>query len=128
MMMRAWIQLVIAIGVEIVGTSLLKLSAGFKHPLVGILGMLLYGLAIFSFSLALRKIPLSIGYAIWAGVGTAVTGLIGIWAFGEVLTGLKTLGFMAIIMGVVLLNKPLKAPQTAPTTSRTARWRARYNR
>ncbi|MCS8602359.1 DMT family transporter [Lactiplantibacillus pentosus] len=127
-MMRAWIQLVIAIGVEIVGTSLLKLSAGFKHPLVGILGMLLYGLAIFSFSLSLRKIPLSIGYAIWAGVGTAVTGLIGIWAFGEVLTGLKTLGFMAIIMGVVLLNKPLKAPQTAPTTSRTARWRARYNR
>ena len=127
-MMRAWIQLVIAIGVEIVGTSLLKLSAGFKHPLVGILGMLLYGLATFSFSLALRKIPLSIGYAIWAGVGTAVTGLIGIWAFGEVLTGLKTLGFMAIIMGVVLLNKPLKAPQTAPTTSRTARWRARYNR
>ena len=127
-MMRAWIQLVIAIGVEIVGTSLLKLSAGFKHPLVGILGMLLYGLAIFSFSLALRKIPLSIGYAIWAGVGTAVTGLIGIWAFGEVLTGLKTLGFMAIIMGVVLSNKPLKAPQTAPTTSRTARWRARYNR
>ncbi|PRO96060.1 MULTISPECIES: DMT family transporter [Lactiplantibacillus] len=127
-MMRAWIQLVIAIGVEIVGTSLLKLSAGFKHPLVGILGMLLYGLAIFSFSLALRKIPLSIGYAIWAGVGTAVTGLIGIWAFGEVLTGLKTLGFMAIIMGVVLLNKPLKAPQTAPTTSRTARWRTRYNR
>ncbi|EIW12704.1 quaternary ammonium compound-resistance protein [Lactiplantibacillus pentosus KCA1] len=126
--MRAWIQLVIAIGVEIVGTSLLKLSAGFKHPLVGILGMLLYGLAIFSFSLALRKIPLSIGYAIWAGVGTAVTGLIGIWAFGEVLTGLKTLGFMAIIMGVVLLNKPLKAPQTDPTTSRTARWRARYNR
>lgn len=127
-MMRAWIQLVIAIGVEIVGTSLLKLSAGFKHPLVGILGMLLYGLAIFSFSLALRKIPLSIGYAIWAGVGTAVTGLIGIWAFGEVLTGLKTLGFMGIIMGVVLLNKPLKAPQAAPTTSRTARWRARYNR
>ncbi|MBQ0837659.1 DMT family transporter [Lactiplantibacillus pentosus] len=127
-MMRAWIQLVIAIGVEIVGTSLLKLSAGFKHPLVGILGMLLYGLAIFSFSLALRKIPLSIGYAIWAGVGTAATGLIGIWAFGEVLTGLKTLGFMAIIMGVVLLNKPIKTPQTDPTTSRTARWRARYNR
>ena len=90
--------------------------------------MLMYGVAIFSFSLALRKIPLSIGYAIWAGVGTAVTGLIGIWAFGEVLTGLKTLGFMAIIMGVVLLNKPLKAPQTAPTTSRTARWRTRYNR
>ena len=38
-MMRAWIQLIIAIGVEIAGTSLLKLSAGFKYPLVGIVGM-----------------------------------------------------------------------------------------
>ena len=127
-MMRAWIQLVIAIGVEIAGTSLLKLSAGFKYPLVGIVGMLLYGLAIFSFSRALRKIPLSVGYAIWAGVGTAATGLIGIWAFGEILTGLKTLGFMAIITGVILLNMPAKATKPATTTPRLARWRTRFNR
>lgn len=127
-MMRAWIQLVIAIGVEIAGTSLLKLSAGFKYPLVGIVGMLLYGLAIFSFSRALSKIPLSVGYAIWAGVGTAVTGLIGIWAFGEILTGLKTLGFMAIITGVILLNMPAKATKPATATPRLARWRTRFNR
>ena len=127
-MMRAWIQLVIAIGVEIAGTSLLKLSAGFKYPLVGIVGMLLYGLAIFSFSRALSKIPLSGGYAIWAGVGTAATGLIGIWAFGEILTGLKTLGFMAIITGVILLNMPAKATKPATATPRLARWRTRFNR
>lgn len=127
-MMRAWIQLIIAIGVEIAGTSLLKLSAGFKYPLVGIVGMLLYGLAIFSFSRALSKIPLSVGYAIWAGVGTAVTGLIGIWAFGEILTGLKTLGFMAIITGVILLNMPAKATKPATATPRLARWRTRFNR
>ncbi|KAB1954095.1 DMT family transporter [Lactiplantibacillus plantarum] len=127
-MMRAWIQLVIAIGVEIAGTSLLKLSAGFKYPLVGIVGMLLYGLAIFSFSRALSKIPLSFGYAIWAGVGTAATGLIGIWAFGEILTGLKTLGFMAIITGVILLNMPAKATKPATATPRLARWRTRFNR
>lgn len=127
-MMRAWIQLVIAIGVEIAGTSLLKLSAGFKYPLVGIVGMLLYGLAIFSFSRALSKIPLSVGYAIWAGVCTAATGLIGIWAFGEILTGLKTLGFMAIITGVILLNMPAKATKPATATPRLARWRTRFNR
>lgn len=127
-MMRAWIQLVIAIGIEIAGTSLLKLSVGFKYPLVGIVGMLLYGLAIFSFSRALSKIPLSVGYAIWAGVGTAATGLIGIWAFGEILTGLKTLGFMAIITGVILLNMPAKATKTATAMPRLARWRTRFNR
>jgi len=124
--MRAWVQLVLAIGVEIVGTSLLKLSAGFKYSLIGLVGMLLYGLAIFSFSRALSKIPLSVGYAIWAGAGTAVTGLIGIWAFGEVLTGIKMVGFLAIIAGVILINIPLKEPAT--TTEPVVRWRPRINR
>lgn len=125
--MRAWVQLIFAIGVEIAGTSLLKLSAGFSHPFIGMAGMLLYGLAIFSFSRALSKIPLSVGYAIWAGVGTAITGLIGIWAFGEILTGLKVIGFVAIIAGVILLNAPLKAP-TSEATVRQPRWRTRINR
>ncbi|ETY73077.1 quaternary ammonium transporter [Lactiplantibacillus fabifermentans T30PCM01] len=124
--MRAWMQLVVAIGVEILGTSLLKLSAGFTHPLIGISGMFLYGLAIFSFSRALSQIPLSVGYAIWAGAGTAVTGLIGIWAFGEVLTGVKMIGFIAIIAGVILLNQPVKASSPQPTARQ--RWRTRFNR
>lgn len=125
--MRAWTQLILAIAVEIAGTSLLKLSAGFRYPLIGILGMFLYGLAIFSFSRALSKIPLSVGYAIWAGVGTAATGLIGIWAFGEVLTGIKIIGFLAIISGVILLNAPVKVPTTEATV-RQSRWRTRINR
>lgn len=112
--MRAWLQLVFAIGVEIVGTSLLKFSDGFAHQWIGIAGMFLYGLAIFSFSLALRQLPLSVGYAVWAGVGTAITGLIGVWAFGEVLTGFKIVGFMAIIVGVILLNQPVKASSPRP--------------
>ncbi|CAM3239422.1 DMT family transporter [Lactiplantibacillus plajomi] len=124
--MRAWVQLVIAIGMEIIGTSLLKLSAGFSHPVIGIAGMLLYGLAIFSFSRALSRIPLSIGYAIWAGAGTAVTGLIGIMAFGEIMTGLKVVGFTAIVAGVILINAPVKERAARPTKVR--RWRARYNR
>ena len=126
--MRAWIQLVLAIGVEVVGTSLLKLSAGFRHPLIGILGMLLYGLAIFSFSLALSRIPLSVGYAVWAGGGPAFTRLIGSWAFGEVLTGAKTIGFLAIIIGVILLNIPVKASDGAVTPTVRQRWRSRMTR
>jgi len=126
--MRAWVQLVLAIGVEIIGTSLLKLSDGFNHRWIGIAGMLLYGLAVFSFSLALRQLPLSVGYAIWAGVGTAITGLIGVWAFGEVLTGAKIVGFMAIIIGVILLNRPIKASSPRPIKPWRQRWRSRTTR
>lgn len=96
------------IGVEIVGISLLKLLFGFKYFLIGIVGMLLYGLVIFSFLWVLSKILLSVGYVIWVGVGIVVIGLIGIWVFGEILMGLKMLGFMVIIMGVILLNMFVK--------------------
>jgi len=123
--MRAWLQLVFAIGVEIVGTSLLKFSDGFTHRWIGIAGMFLYGLAIFSFSLALRQLPLSVGYAVWAGVGTAITGLIGVWACGEVLTGFKVVGFIAIIIGVVLLNQPVKASSPRPVNPWVQRLRSR---
>ncbi|MFD1420397.1 DMT family transporter [Lactiplantibacillus songbeiensis] len=126
--MRAWVQLIVAIGVEILGTSLLKLSDGFNHQWIGIAGMLLYGLAVFSFSLALRQLPLSVGYAIWAGVGTAITGLIGVWAFGEVLTGAKIVGFAAIIIGVILLNRPIKASSSQPVKPWRQRLRSRTTR
>ncbi|VDG20369.1 DMT family transporter [Lactiplantibacillus mudanjiangensis] len=122
--MRAWIQLGLAIGVEIIGTSLLKLSAGFSHLWIGMIGMVLYGLAIFSFSMALRRIPLSVGYAIWAGGGTAITSLIGVWAFGEILSGPKLVGLIAVIIGVVLLNLPVKASSPRPVR----RWRSRTSR
>ncbi|AVK63887.1 QacE family quaternary ammonium compound efflux SMR transporter [Lactobacillus sp. CBA3606] len=126
--MRAWLQLLVAIGIEILGTSLLKLSNGFEYTWIGIAGMLLYGLAVFSFSLALRQLPLSVGYAIWAGVGTAITGLIGIVAFDEVLSGTKLLGFMAVIIGVVLLNAPVKASNSRSVNPLRKRWRSRTTR
>ncbi len=70
----------------------------------------------------MQKHPLGVTYAMWAGVGTAITGLIGVWAFGEVLTGFKVVGFMAIIIGVILLNQPVKAssPRVQRLRSRTS--------
>ena len=116
--MRAWLQLGIAILIELVGTSLLKVSAGFEHFWLGALGMALYALAIFSFSLALKKLPLSVSYAIWSGVGTAVSELIGIWGFHEMLTGPKLIGFVAIVAGVILLNQPARTKAIQPEKSK----------
>ncbi len=64
-----------------------------------------YALAFYALSLSLKEIPLGIAYAIWAGVGTALTALVGIIFYKETIHTKKAIGILFIIGGVVLLNK-----------------------
>ena len=72
-----------AIVLEICGTTSLRLSDGFTR--IGPSGAVVL-CCVLSFALlglALRGIELSIAYAAWSGVGTAVVSGIGIVWFGE---------------------------------------------
>jgi small multidrug resistance pump len=102
--LKAYIFLFIAIAAELFGTSMLKASEGFTKiwPALGVL--LGFGVAFFALSLSLKTIPLSIAYAIWSGIGTAATALIGILIWKEKLSMLSAAGIILIILGVVLLN------------------------
>ncbi|MBT2290407.1 multidrug efflux SMR transporter [Paenibacillus albidus] len=102
--MKAYIFLAIAIVTELFGTSLLKASDGFTklYPSIGTL--LCFGLAFYSLSLSLQQIPLGIAYAIWSGVGTALTVLIGIVIWKETANVTTTVGVLLIIAGVVVVN------------------------
>ena len=72
-----------AIVLEICGTTSLKLSQGFTR--IGPTGVVAvcYAASFALLSLALRGIDLSIAYAVWSGVGTAIVAAIGILWFGE---------------------------------------------
>ena len=54
--------------------------------------------------LSLKGIELGIAYAIWAGVGTALTAIAGIFLFGETMTVVKTVSIALIVIGVAGLN------------------------
>ena len=56
------------------------------------------------FPRVLRSVPLGTAYAIWSGVGTAATAMVGAVLFGERLTPPKLLALATIIAGVVGLN------------------------
>jgi multidrug transporter EmrE-like cation transporter len=106
--MKAYLFLAIAIVSELFGTSMLKASEGFTRlfPSVGVIfGFIV---AFYSLSLSLQQIPLSIAYAIWSGVGTAITVIIGIVIWKENVNLSSLIGILLIIAGVVILN--LKAP------------------
>ncbi len=55
-------------------------------------------------NLALRRIDISVAYAIWSGVGTAVITTIGILWFKEPLNALKLISIALIVIGLVGLN------------------------
>lgn len=102
--MMYWLYLVLAIITEVSGTTLMKLSRGFTVLLPSILMFIFYLLSLSLLTLALRKIDVSVGYAVWSGVGTGLIALLGFIIFKEPLTPLKVLSLGLIIAGVVGLN------------------------
>jgi small multidrug resistance pump len=102
--MQSWIILSVAILLEVVGTSCMKLSQGFSRIIPSILIFVFYGLSFVGLTIALKKIDVSIAYAVWAGIGTALISCIGIFYFKEPLTLVKVLSICLIVVGVVGLN------------------------
>jgi small multidrug resistance pump len=60
--------------------------------------------------LALKRLDLSVTYAIWSGVGTALAAAIGIAYFREPFTLFKLASIALVVLGVVGLS--LAAKQT----------------
>jgi small multidrug resistance pump len=93
-----------AIAFEICGTTSLKLSDGFTRIAPSGAVILCYVASFALLGLALRGIELSIAYAVWSGVGTAVVASIGIIWFGEGTGICKLLCLALIVLGVAGLH------------------------
>jgi small multidrug resistance pump len=99
-----WLYLVLAILLEVSGTTCMKLSEGFTRMVPSILLVVFYTLSFGMLTLALKKIDVSVAYAIWSGVGTALIASIGVLWFKEPATAMKLISLGLIIIGVVGLN------------------------
>jgi len=102
--MNHWLFLVCAILFEVSGTTSMKLSHGFSRIVPSILMFLFYGLSFVALTFAIKKFDVSVAYAVWSGLGTALIATIGIIYFKEPLTALKVVCTLLIIAGVVGLN------------------------
>ena len=99
-----WLYLTLAILSEVAGTTCMKLSAGFTKSTPSLLMWLLYGVCFYFLTLTLKKVDVSVAYAIWSGVGTALIATVGVLYFREPVSVLKLVGIVAIIGGVIALN------------------------
>ena len=99
-----WLYLILAILLEVSGTTCMKLSEGFTKLVPSILLFVFYTLSLGMLTLALKRIDVSVAYAVWSGVGTALIATIGVLWFREPATALKLVSLVLIIAGVVGLN------------------------
>lgn len=102
--MLYWLCLAGAIALEIAGTVSMKLSQGFSRPLPSVLLFVFYAFSFFLMTIAVKRIDVSVSYAIWSGVGTATIAVIGVLWFRETLTWIQVASIVAIIAGVVGLR------------------------
>ena len=100
----AWLILFAAIILEVTGTTNMKLSHGLTKPIPSILVFVFYGLSLAGLALVLKRIDVSIAYAVWSGLGTALIAVVGLIVFNEPLGAIKVLSLALIIAGVVGLN------------------------
>jgi small multidrug resistance pump len=106
-----WIFLSVAILLEVAGTTSMKLSRGFAEiwPSIGV--FVFYMCSAAAVILALRRLELSIAYAVWSGVGTALTVMIGIAYFREPLSAIKLASIALVVAGVTGLSLASKGAE-----------------
>jgi quaternary ammonium compound-resistance protein SugE len=100
----AWLALILA-GLFEVGWAVgLKYTEGFTRigPSLVTVASMIVSLALLG--LALRALPLGTAYAVWTGIGTIGTALLGIWLFGESAAALRLACIGLIVAGIVGLK------------------------
>ena len=100
----ALVLLMLAIATEVGATAALPRTESFTHPVWTPIVLLGYAVSIWLLAIVVRDMPVSIAYAIWAGLGTALIAVVGVTWLGESWDLTKVAALAMIVVGVVVLN------------------------
>jgi quaternary ammonium compound-resistance protein SugE len=100
----AWVWLTLAGLSEIVWAIGLKYTEGFTRlwPSVGTALAIIASMTMLA--LALRTLPIGTAYAVWTGIGTVGTAILGIFLFDEPATAMRLVCIGLILSGIVGLK------------------------
>lgn len=100
----AWIYLAIA-GLFEVGWAIgLKYTAGFTRLVPSLLTLAAMAVSLGLLGLALKSLPVGTAYAVWTGIGTIGTAILGIVLLGEPAGALRLACIALIVAGIVGLK------------------------
>ncbi|APO67753.1 quaternary ammonium compound efflux SMR transporter SugE [Rhizobium mongolense] len=82
----------------------LKYTDGFTRPMPTVLTVISMVISIVLLGLAVKTLPIGTAYAVWTGIGTVGTVLLGIWLLGDPVTAARLGCIALIIAGIVGLK------------------------
>ncbi|HZH10235.1 MAG TPA: quaternary ammonium compound efflux SMR transporter SugE [Microvirga sp.] len=100
----AWVYLAFAGLFEIGWAIGLKFTDGFTRLVPSILTALSMVASVLLLGLALKTLPVGTGYAVWTGIGTVGTALLGIVLLGEPATVMRLACIGLIVAGILGLK------------------------
>ena len=99
-----WLCLSFAILLDVFGTVSLKLSNGFTKVFPSLMMAMFYVLSIIAFAYAIKKMDISLAYALWTGFATILMTTIGIFYFNEPSNLFKISCIGLIVIGAIGLK------------------------
>ena len=100
----SYVYLFGAIALEVLGTMLLPLSNNFTKVLPTLILILSYLTSFYLLSITVQKLPLSVVYASWAGLGVFSVTILSYVIYKQTLTLPVIIGLFLIVIGVTLVN------------------------
>lgn len=100
----AWTYLFFAGLFEIGWAIGLKYTDGFSKPTPTLLTVASMVVSLWLLGLALKTLPVGTAYAVWTGIGTVGTALLGIVLLGEPATAMRLACIALIVSGIVGLK------------------------
>jgi quaternary ammonium compound-resistance protein SugE len=101
----AWTYLFIAGLFEIGWAIGLKYTDGFSRLVPSLLTVASMVISLGLLGLALKTLPVGTAYAIWTGVGTVGTAILGIYLFDEPATAMRLGCITLIVVGIIGLKQ-----------------------
>jgi len=100
----AWFLLFLAGLFEIGWAVGLKYTDGFTRPIPTVLTVISMVVSVVLLGLAVKTLPMGTAYAVWTGIGTVGTVLLGIWLLGDPATLVRLLCIGLIVAGIAGLK------------------------
>ena len=118
----AWIVLLLSAGFEAVWATALGYSDGFRNPIATVVFAVTVVISMLGLGWAAKTIPIGTAYAVWTGLGAALTVTFAILTGDEPASVLKVLflcGIIGAVIGLKLL--PAKEPAAEPDVGNAPR-------
>jgi quaternary ammonium compound-resistance protein SugE len=100
----AWFVLFLAGLFEIGWAIGLKYTDGFSRPVPTALTAASMVVSVVLLGLAVKSLPIGTAYAIWTGIGTLGTVILGIWLLGDAATPARLVCIGLIVVGIAGLK------------------------